>query len=732
MSNRDPSDARFPSYPVLSGKVPTHGPLGRKKLTSFTDTSGNNVANQIWDTFDGLGQLTKEYQEHSGLAGTNSAAVSYAFTEMAGGANNSRPTSITYPDGRLITLDYNPSLDDAISRISAIGEGAGTNHAVIEGYSYLGLSTIVQRDRPQNNTKLTLIQQPGDTLHGSDGGDQYVGLDRFNRTSDDWWLKYSGTNVTATLDRSQMGYDANSNVLYKNNLGPGTAAASFSELYHASGTNAGYDALNRLTGFVRGTLSDANSDGVFDTVSTPNTTISGASGSQTFNMDALGNQASIVTDGTTQSRTTDQQNELTSLTTGTNTTSLAFDNNGNLTTDDYGKSLVYDAWNHLVSRDGKTLSYDPLGRVITTTLSGTTHDLYYSTSWQLLQDNLRGIGAAEENVFALGYVNDLIERDRDTNADGQIQKGVDERVWVQQDANHNVTSLADGSGNVLQRIAYDPYLGFVTLSASWTSASDLYAWKYYGQGGRYDSDLKLYNFQHRWYSPTLQVWTQQDPIGYTDGANRYQFTRSSPASQVDPLGLTPIILPPDADIHQLFQKITPRDPALGILQTETGQVAMQLASQTPGGEHLGLCESLGLAAEDLSDIEALRGFVVAREAGVLRLIPNSGLNPGIVMETGYSEALSEALLPFLEAESGGSVLTNLNLNGAIMILPFLHDAAVIAAHYYVHTQCPGEQNQSVWQRFKAALQDFFDDEMDKPIVLPGIPNPSEGSRRPGA
>ena len=39
-----------------------------------------------------------------------------------------------------------------------------------------------------------------------------------------------------------------------------------SELYHADGASAGYDSLNRLTAFQRGTLSDANSDGVYDTV----------------------------------------------------------------------------------------------------------------------------------------------------------------------------------------------------------------------------------------------------------------------------------------------------------------------------------------------------------------------------------------------------------------------------------------------------------------------------------
>jgi hypothetical protein len=47
----------------------------------------------------------------------------------------------------------------------------------------------------------------------------------------------------------------------------------------------------------------------------------------------------------------------------------------------------------------------------------------------------------------------------------------------------------------------------------------------------------MYNFRNRWYSPTTQTWTQQDPAGYVDGANTYQLELSSPVCSVDPHGL---------------------------------------------------------------------------------------------------------------------------------------------------------------------------------------------------
>src|SRR5262245_69742 len=92
-----------------------------------------------------------------------------------------------------------------------------------------------------------------------------------------------------------------------------------------------------VTDFRRGALSDSNSDGVPATGST-------ASRSQGRSLDARGNWSRLPTHGPAVSGTHNQQNEVTAV----GSTSLAFDANGNLTQDQNGNTLVYDAWNRLV------------------------------------------------------------------------------------------------------------------------------------------------------------------------------------------------------------------------------------------------------------------------------------------------------------------------------------------------------------------------------------------------
>ena len=56
-------------------------------------------------------------------------------------------------------------------------------------------------------------------------------------------------------------------------------------------------------------------------------------------------------------------------------------------------------------------------------------------------------------MWGLRYIDDLILRDRDPNADGTL----DERLYAFQDPNWNVIALTDVSGDVQERYAYDAY-----------------------------------------------------------------------------------------------------------------------------------------------------------------------------------------------------------------------------------------------------------------------------------
>jgi RHS repeat-associated protein len=450
------------------------------------------VVNQVMQVYNGLGQMTGEYQSHAGpvVVGTT-PEVQYTYNDMANGTNNSRPTGVIYPNGRVLQYNYNSGLDDSISRLSSISDSTG----VLESYTYLGLGTVVARAHPQNGVNLTYISPTGAT---ADAGDKYTGLDRFGRVVDQLWLN---TNTGTATDEFQYTYDRDGNVLSKNNV----VNPAFNEQYT-------YDNNNQLTSFTRG----------------PHT--------QSWAYDAQGNWNGVTTDGTTQTRTANAQNEYTSV---SGVTTPTYDNNGNLTTDPTtGNTYVYDAWNRpvAVQNGGSAITsytYDTLGRRITESSSATTRDLYYNGQWQVIEERVSGQTQAQYVWDPLGP-DILVERDSNPDSNGNLTL----RLYAQQDANGDVAALVDTSGNVVERFVYDPYGQVTVLAPNWSPlGSDAYGWVYLFQAGRYDSTSGLYNFRNRDYSPALGRWLQVDPIGYTAGdGNLYRFCGNDPIGDTDPLG----------------------------------------------------------------------------------------------------------------------------------------------------------------------------------------------------
>jgi YD repeat-containing protein len=151
---------------------------------------------------------------------------------------------------------------------------------------------------------------------------------------------------------------------------------------------------------------------------------------------------------------------------GARSAKLTHDANGNLTRDETGRQFVYDAWNRLVAvkdAEGNLLkgyAYDGLHRRIQETAGGVTTDLYYSDAWQVLEERVGGQVKAQY-VWSPVYVDALILRNRDSNGDGTL----DERLYVVQEANYNVTALFDNSGNVVERYIYDPFGSVTVLDA---------------------------------------------------------------------------------------------------------------------------------------------------------------------------------------------------------------------------------------------------------------------------
>lgn len=477
-------------------------------FTAYDAATSGSIVTQTQRQFNGLGQLTREWQSRGSAVNTStSPSVQYAYSTLDA-SNRSRLTSVTYPSGYVLTHNYSSGINDGVSRLSSLSDTSGT----VESYDYLGLGTVVKRGHPLSGVDQSFILVAPEAL--GDAGDQYNGLDRFGRVVSQRWRTSS-----ADVERTLYGYDRNGNRVSLTN----SVNSAYSEAYT-------YDNLNQLTGFDRN---------------------SGAR-TQAWDYDAVGNWDSLTTNGgSPQTRTHNRQNEITAV---SGATSPTFDANGNMTTDETGKQYVYDAWNRLkvVKNSGgttlKTYTYDALNRRVAETAGGTTTDFLYSARWQVLEEAVSGT-TTQRYVWSPVYVDALILRDRDTDANSTL----DERLWVMQDANWNVVGLVNGSGTVVERYAYDPFGSVTVLNGSWTVSSTAYAWQHYHQGGRLDATSGLYHLRNRDYSPALGRWASIDPIHFAGGSNNlYNATSNSPLSWVDPFGTDK-----DPSVH--VKKIKPKD-----------------------------------------------------------------------------------------------------------------------------------------------------------------------------
>ncbi len=473
-------------------------------FTSYDATSSGSVVNQVKREFNGLGQLTKEWQEHSGAVNGSSSNVQYTYSEMASSANHSRLTSMTYASGYVVNYNYASGLDSNISRLTSISDSSNT----LESLTYLGLGTVVKRAHSQSGVDLSYIKLSGEST--GDAGDQYTGLDRFGRIVDQRWINGSSVDV----DRFKYGYDRDGNVLYKDNL----VNTGLSEAYT-------YDDLNQLASYKLGTLNVGKTD------------VTGSpTNAQSWDYDATGNWDSITTNGTTQTRGANKQNEITSVSSATTPT---YDNNGNLTKDENNYRFVWDAWNREVKIKNSsdtiiaTNSYDALNRKVKVVANSTTTDRLFSSDWQLLEEKV-GSNTKTRNVWSPVYVDAMVSRDRDTDANGSL----DERLYALQDANFNVTAVINTSGAVQEKYTETPF-GVTTFrnSAGTAIGSSTKDWVFLHQGGQVDIIGDL-DFRNRVLSPTLGRWLSNDPLGFNAGdVNSYRYIANGPTIGTDAMGL---------------------------------------------------------------------------------------------------------------------------------------------------------------------------------------------------
>jgi hypothetical protein len=145
-------------------------------VTSYSDTAGTTIVNQVKYAYNGWGKVSQEYQAHdSAVVDATSLHVDYDYEDEASGGiakyvrlhQVTYPNSETYPNGRKVHYDYSAVTDDIMSRLSSVYDDANDNEELDSGedvyasYKYLGRGTIVEEDYVKTETKLTYLDYSG-------------------------------------------------------------------------------------------------------------------------------------------------------------------------------------------------------------------------------------------------------------------------------------------------------------------------------------------------------------------------------------------------------------------------------------------------------------------------------------------------------------------------------------------------------------------------------------------
>lgn len=475
---------------------------GYNLVTSVTDAQGNNTS----FTYDGNGNMLT-------LVDPAGHTTSYTYDSMDRKASNTdalnRQESFTY--------DLNGNLSshtDRKGQITAFTHD-GLNRRTLAGFGVTvtgGVSSYqstVAYTRDAGNR----ITQISDSLAGNIARG-YDGLDRLaSETTPQGSIGYTydldGRRTSMTVSGQPAVSYSYDNADRLTQISQGSSSVSFN-----------YDDDNRRSSLVlpNGVTASYDYDQASHVTGINYQLGANILGGLTYTYDQLGRRtqvggsfASTGLPGTVGSASYDAANELTNW----NGTPIAYDSNGNMVSDGTN-SFTWNARNQVATINSVSLQYDALGRRVENT-AGTSFLYDGANAAQELSGN-----TVTANALT-GGVDELFTR---TDSSGAFT--------ALQDALGSTIALVDSGGNVQTTYTYDPF-GNTTMAGAVNFNPSQYS-------GRENEGNGLYFYRARYYSPALQRFISEDPIGVKGGINLYAYADNSPVTLRDPSGKNPLAI----------------------------------------------------------------------------------------------------------------------------------------------------------------------------------------------
>ena len=200
-----------------------------------------------------------------------------------------------------------------------------------------------------------------------------------------------------------------------------------------------------------------------------------------------------------------------------------------------------------------SFTYNDSGIRTSKTVNGTTHT-YYLDGDRIIAEEWNGIVLVflyDDNNSPIGML----------YRNSQDETGEFEVFWYEKNVQGDIVAVYDGAGNKLINYVYDAFGNFYEgySQANANSPARLNPFRY--RGYYYDTDLKMYYLQSRYYDPVIGRFISPDKFATTGqsvlGSNMFAYCLNDPTNNVDLNGYYSIWWPliEDHDMGFIHKKV---------------------------------------------------------------------------------------------------------------------------------------------------------------------------------